>query len=84
MSPRRSRSSRTGIDATAAAATTAAATIAALAGTIYGGHLAFETGRWRTFKAWIEGVPAVAASDLAVALFALALVIGISGARQSR
>lgn len=45
-----------------------------LAGVILGGWLAFETGHWRAFKGWIEGLGG-AATLLVVGLLAVTVAV---------
>lgn len=57
----------------------AVAVLSAAGGVILGGWLAFETGYWRGFKAWIEGL-GDGATALAVGLLLLAVVVSVGAA----
>lgn len=56
--------------------------LSAVGGLALGGWIAFETGYWVTFKAWVEGVR-VGALTLAAGLLVLALLVGLAVAVRS-
>lgn len=55
------------------------AVTALAAGIVAGGWLAFETGHWRAFKSWIEGLAGVA-TLLVVGLLGVALAVSVLAA----
>lgn len=55
----------------------AIACVSLLAGIFVGGWIAFETPYWRSFRGAVEGLPVVSALHVGIALFVVAVGIGV-------